>query len=63
MAPTDHFEQVTIIEAEEVSTDPSVPRTRLQQWAQIHLFLPILHKALQRLFPTFDAEIVRAGVV
>lgn len=56
------FETVTVLERDELPSEP-IPRTGTPQARQIHVLLRGGLDALNRLFPEFETELERAGAV
>jgi len=59
---SDHFERVTIIERDEIPTEPTV-RKGVPQGAHVHGILKIGRDILDKLFPGFVAETQSEGAV
>lgn len=61
-ALADHFEQVTVLDRDELPALVA-PRTGTPQARHVHVLLSGGMKALTELFPSFEADIVQAGAV
>jgi len=59
---SDHFEEVLVLERDDLSTEGS-PRAGIPQGRHVHVLLAGGHRALSDVFPGFEDELVGAGAV